>query len=67
MSGNEQETNRTDVTANAVPSDRTSSNIDDRTAHELYLWPWIDGVAAGMGSAMCVMNRVNNTLGTGTI
>ncbi|KAL4810842.1 glycoside hydrolase family 3 C-terminal domain-containing protein [Aspergillus unguis] len=45
------------------PTDRTSSNLDDRTLHELYLWPWIDGIASGMGSLMCVMNRVNGIIG----
>ncbi|KAL4865503.1 hypothetical protein BDV12DRAFT_211014 [Aspergillus spectabilis] len=59
---NEQETNRTSYGSDE-PTDRTSSNIDDRTLHELYLWPWIDGVASGMGSAMCVMNRVNGVIG----
>lgn len=52
---NEQETNRTADLA----EDRSSSNLDDRTLHEVYLWPWIDGTHAGMGSVMCVMNRVN--------
>ncbi|KAL4876485.1 glycoside hydrolase superfamily [Aspergillus karnatakaensis] len=56
---NEQETNRTADD----PEDRTNSVIDDRTLHELYLWPWIDGVNSGMGSAMCVMNRVNGLIG----
>ncbi|KAF1992086.1 glycoside hydrolase family 3 protein [Aulographum hederae CBS 113979] len=30
--------------------------------HELYLWPWIDGVQAGLGSIMCAMMRINGTL-----
>ncbi|KAL4948757.1 glycoside hydrolase superfamily [Aspergillus filifer] len=59
---NEQETNRT-ASGSDDPADRTSSNLDDRTLHELYLWPWIDGVANGIGSVMCVMNRVNGTIG----
>ncbi|KXT18629.1 hypothetical protein AC579_9842 [Pseudocercospora musae] len=59
-SANEQETNRT---ASGVAENRTSSNMDDRTLHELYLWPWSDGVRNGMGSVMCVMNRVNGTIG----
>ncbi|KIW47945.1 uncharacterized protein PV06_00593 [Exophiala oligosperma] len=62
--GNEQETNRsTYLDPTEDPNKRTSSNIDDRTTHELYLWPWIDGVAAGLGSVMCVMNRVNGSFG----
>lgn len=56
---NEQETDRTADTADG----RTNSIVDDRTMHEVYLWPWADGVASGMGSAMCVMNRVNGTIG----
>ena len=55
--GNEQETNRTEP----LSVDRSSSNIDDRTAHELYLWPWVDAVEAGIACIMCVMNRVNDT------
>lgn len=29
-----------------------SSNIDDVTMHELYLWPFADAVRAGVGSVM---------------
>ena len=39
-----------------------SSNADDKTIHELYLWPFVDAVRAGMGAVMCAMNRVNSTL-----
>ncbi|KUJ23645.1 putative beta-glucosidase M [Mollisia scopiformis] len=55
--GNEQETNRVpdgDVAA-------VSSNIDDKTLHELYLWPFTDAVHAGTGSIMCSYNRINNS------
>nr|6SZ6_A Chain A, Beta-glucosidase [Thermochaetoides thermophila] len=38
-----------------------SSNIDDRTMHELYLWPFADAVRAGVGSVMCAYNQVNNS------
>lgn len=31
--------------------------------HELYLWPFIDGVRAGAASVMCSYNRVNNSYG----
>jgi beta-glucosidase len=62
--GNEQETNRsTFLDPTEDPTHRSSSNIDDRTTHELYMWPWIDGINAGLGSVMCVMNRVNGTFG----
>lgn len=30
-----------------------SANADDRTLHELYLWPWYDGVYNGMAGVMC--------------
>ncbi|KAK8116439.1 glycoside hydrolase family 3 protein [Apiospora kogelbergensis] len=62
--GNEQETNRTNEFGSAQKSSgRSSSNMDDRTLHELYLWPWVDGIVNGLGSVMCVMNRINGTLG----
>jgi len=54
---NEQETNRNpsgDVEA-------VSANIDDKTLHELYLWPFANAVHAGAGSVMCSYNRVNNS------
>lgn len=33
-----------------------SSNIDDRTLHELYAWPFGDAVKAGVASVMCSYN-----------
>ncbi|KAI1380130.1 glycoside hydrolase family 3 protein [Hypoxylon crocopeplum] len=56
---NEQETNRNpegNVTA-------VSSNIDDKTIHELYLWPFQDAVKAGTVNIMCSYNRINNSYG----
>ncbi|KAF4120697.1 Periplasmic beta-glucosidase [Geosmithia morbida] len=38
-----------------------SSNIDDRTLHELYLWPFAEAVRAGVGAAMTAYNAVNGT------
>lgn len=38
-----------------------SSNADDRTLHELYLWPWYDAVHDGMAAVMCSYNQVNDT------
>ena len=38
-----------------------SSNVDDRTMHELYLWPWYDALRAEPGSVMCAYNRVNGS------
>ncbi|KAG4436170.1 hypothetical protein IFR05_008330 [Cadophora sp. M221] len=40
-----------------------SSNIDDTTMHELYLWPFADAVRAGVGSIMCSYNQINNSYG----
>ncbi|KAI9785182.1 MAG: hypothetical protein M1839_000820 [Geoglossum umbratile] len=39
----------------------SSSNIDDVTMHELYLWPFADSVRAGVGSIMCSYNLLNNS------
>ncbi|KAL1836471.1 hypothetical protein VTJ49DRAFT_5085 [Mycothermus thermophilus] len=38
-----------------------SSNIDDRTLHELYAWPFGDAVKAGVAAVMCSYNMVNNS------
>ena len=40
-----------------------SSNLDDKTMHELYLWPFADAVRAGTASIMCVYNLVNGSYG----
>ena len=42
-----------------------SSNIDDRTLHELYLWPFQDSVKAGVASVMCSYNMVNSSYACG--
>lgn len=55
--GNEQETNRGPYEDTAA----VSSNIDDKTMHELYLWPFADAVHAGAGCVMCSYNRLNNS------
>ncbi|KAI1428630.1 beta-glucosidase M [Xylaria sp. FL1777] len=56
--GNEQESYR-NPSGGDVES--VSSNIDDKTMHELYLWPFQDAVYAGTGNVMCSYNRVNNS------
>lgn len=38
-----------------------SSDADDKTLHETYLWAWYDGVKNGMGAVMCAMNKVNSS------
>lgn len=40
-----------------------SANIDDKTLHELYLWPFADAVKAGVGAIMCSYNQINNSYG----
>ena len=57
---NEQESNRTYHPATG-PSQGYSANLDDKTMHEIYLWPFADSVAAGAGSVMCSYNQVNGT------
>ncbi|CZS93589.1 probable beta-glucosidase 1 precursor [Rhynchosporium graminicola] len=44
-------------------SESLSSNVDDTTMHELYLWPFADAVRAGVGSIMCSYNQINNSYG----
>ncbi|KAJ6786079.1 hypothetical protein PWT90_09852 [Aphanocladium album] len=59
--GNEQELYRSlegDIQA-------ISSNIDDKTMHELYLWPFVDLVKAGTANVMCSYNRLNQTYACG--
>ncbi|OAD03254.1 glycoside hydrolase family 3 protein [Mucor lusitanicus CBS 277.49] len=38
-----------------------SSDADQRTLHEVYLWPFARSVEAGVGSIMCSYNRLNGT------
>ena len=45
----EQEHNRT----------TSSSNIDDRTLHEIYAQPFLKSVMAGVGSMMCSYSTVS--------
>ena len=35
--------------------------VDDRTLHELYLWPFAEGVHAGVGSVMTAYNAINGS------
>ncbi|KAI4142882.1 MAG: hypothetical protein LQ340_007180, partial [Diploschistes diacapsis] len=42
-----------------------SSNIDDRTLHELYAWPFAESIRAGVASIMCSYNQVNNSYACG--
>ncbi|OAX34984.1 glycoside hydrolase family 3 protein [Rhizopogon vinicolor AM-OR11-026] len=48
---NEQEWKRT----------QESSNVDDRTEHEIYAHPFLRSVMAGVSSVMCSYNLINDT------
>ncbi|KAI1264945.1 glycoside hydrolase family 3 protein [Xylariaceae sp. FL1019] len=64
--GNEQEHFRQTGEAQGYGyniSETISSNIDDRTMHELYLWPFADAVRAGVGAVMCSYQQINNSYG----
>lgn len=56
--GNEQEHFRQGSPPSYLTS-AISSNIDDVTMHELYLWPFADAVRAGTASVMCSYNQVS--------
>ncbi|TAQ90369.1 hypothetical protein B7494_g1320 [Chlorociboria aeruginascens] len=59
---NEQETDRNPANNTAGQLvQAVSSNVDDKTIHELYLWPFQDAVYAGTGNIMCSYNRINNS------
>ncbi|KAF7375316.1 Beta-glucosidase [Mycena sanguinolenta] len=55
--GNEQEHFRGGSEAAQI----YSSNIDDKTLHEVYLWPFSEAVKAGVGCVMCSYNKINQT------
>ncbi|KKK12894.1 hypothetical protein ARAM_007475 [Aspergillus rambellii] len=59
--GNEQETQRSNTVIDGENVEAVSINMDDRTLHELYLWPFADAVRAGTASIMCSYNRLNGT------
>ncbi|KAM5344885.1 hypothetical protein ACJ41O_010747 [Fusarium nematophilum] len=64
--GNEQETQRnptydTNGTVTDVIQEALSSNMDDRTLHELYLWPFANAVHARCASFMCAYQRLNGS------
>ncbi|TKA40209.1 hypothetical protein B0A54_10815 [Friedmanniomyces endolithicus] len=61
---NEQETNR--IPPALIPgalNQSLSSNIDPKTEHELYIWPFQDAIRAGAASVMCAYARFNNSYG----
>lgn len=60
---NEQETQRSSTTVNGSTVEALSSNVDDKTLHETYLWPFANAVRAGSASIMCSYNRINGSYG----
>jgi len=65
--GNEQEIQRNPTYVNGtneMSSNAVSSNIDDRTMHELYMWPFANAVKARAASFMCSYQRINGSYGT---
>ncbi|KAI1343480.1 beta-glucosidase-related glycosidase [Xylariaceae sp. FL0016] len=64
--GNEQETQRNPTfnengTVTDVIQEAISANMDDRTMHELYLWPFANAVYAKAASFMCAYQRLNGS------
>ncbi|KAH6625224.1 glycosyl hydrolase family 3 N terminal domain-containing protein [Boeremia exigua] len=60
---NEQEIQRNPSTINGTTIEALSSNLDDKTMHETYLWPFANAVRAGTASVMCSYNRINGSYG----
>ncbi|KAI5921197.1 beta-glucosidase-related glycosidase [Camillea tinctor] len=64
--GNEQETQRnptflTNGTTGEVDQEAVSANMDDRTFHELYLWPFANAAHVNCASFMCSYQRLNGS------
>ena len=57
---NEQEQYRMDDVPHGLMK-AISSNIDDRTLHELYSWPFAETIRAGVGAVMIAYNDVNGS------
>lgn len=38
-----------------------SSNVDDRTAHELYVFPFMEALRENVGSVLCGYQQANNS------
>ncbi|PGH10536.1 hypothetical protein AJ80_07479 [Polytolypa hystricis UAMH7299] len=49
-----------------LPNDNAmSTNIDDRTLREVFIWPFAESVRAGVASVMCSYQLVNNSFACG--
>ncbi|CAG5158099.1 uncharacterized protein ALTATR162_LOCUS4982 [Alternaria atra] len=60
---NEQEIQRNPSIVNGVTIEAVSSNVDDKTMHETYLWPFANAVRAGTSAVMCSYQRINGSYG----
>lgn len=61
---NEQEAQRNPSWENGtISQEALSANLDDRTMHELYLWPFANAVRAKVASVMCSYQRINGSYG----
>ncbi|CAK7568547.1 MAG: hypothetical protein SEPTF4163_006541 [Sporothrix epigloea] len=61
---NEQEFRRRDSARqddHGIVGEAVSTNVDDRTLHELYVFPFMNALQAGAGSVMCSYQRVNHS------
>jgi hypothetical protein len=47
-----------------VTIEAVSSNVDDKTMQETYLWPFANAVRAGTSVVMCSYQRINGSYGT---
>lgn len=57
---NEQEMYRMDIPPHGLMK-AMSCNLDDRTLHELYAWPFMDAIKVGVGAVMTSYNDVNGS------
>ncbi|RAR15467.1 glycoside hydrolase family 3 protein [Stemphylium lycopersici] len=61
---NEQEIQRNPtLSVNGTTIEAISSNVDDKTMHETYLWPFANAVRAGTAAVMCSYQRINGSYG----
>lgn len=61
---NEQETQRRNsMSPDGQSIEAISSNVDDRTLHEPYLWAFAHSIKAGALPIMCSYNRINQVYG----
>ncbi len=63
---NEQEFRRRETArqrTGSIVGEAVSANVDDRTLHELYVFPFMDALRAGAGAVMCSYQRANHSYG----